>query len=63
MADFPRSLIEFQRRFPDDTSCAHYLASVRWPDGFVCPKCGHHRAWQLETKAWTYECASCHRQT
>ena len=26
MADFPRSLIEFQRRFPDERACAAYLA-------------------------------------
>jgi hypothetical protein len=26
MADFPRSLIEFQRRFPDEGACAAYLA-------------------------------------
>jgi hypothetical protein len=27
MADFPRSLIEFQRRFPDEGACAAYLAN------------------------------------
>lgn len=36
---FPRSLPEFTRLFPDDLSCAKYLESVRWTDGFVCPKC------------------------
>ena len=30
----------FQRVFPDDAACARYLRSVRWPDGFTCPKCG-----------------------
>ena len=63
MADFPRSLPEFQRRFPDDAACAAYLAEARWPDGFVCPSCGHDRAWRLKTKANTYECSQCHRQT
>ena len=29
MPDFPRSLIAFQRRFPDDAACAAYLAAVR----------------------------------
>jgi transposase-like protein len=37
---FPTSLPEFQRVFPDDAACARYLESMRWPDGFVCPKCG-----------------------
>lgn len=53
MVDFPRSVLDFQRRFPDDAACAAYLAQSRWPDGFVCPGCGYGKAWQLDTKAWT----------
>src|SRR6267154_1897331 len=63
MTDFPHSLIEFQQRFGDEAACAQYLAAARWPDGFVCPGCGGGKAWRLETKAWTYECANCGRQT
>src|SRR5689334_20872586 len=63
MTDFPRSLIEFQQRFGDEAACAQYLAAARWPDGFVCPGCGGGKAWRLKTKAWTYECAHCGRQT
>jgi ISXO2-like transposase domain/Transposase zinc-ribbon domain len=37
---FPTSLPEFQRVFPDDAACSRYLESIRWPDGFSCPKCG-----------------------
>jgi hypothetical protein len=44
MTDFPRSLIEFQRRFADEQACAAYLVSARWPDGFRCPECGHAKA-------------------
>ncbi len=29
----------FSGRFPDNAACAHYLFSVRWPEGFVCPAC------------------------
>ena len=63
MTDFPHSLIEFQQRFGDEAACAQYLIATRWPDGFVCPRCGGSKAWRLETKAWTYECAGCGRQT
>jgi predicted RNA-binding Zn-ribbon protein involved in translation (DUF1610 family) len=63
MPDIPRSLIAFQRQFPDEAACAAWLAATRWPEGFVCPGCGGGRAWALETKAWTFECASCGRQT
>ena len=27
---FPTSLPQFQRLFPDDTACAHYLEQIRW---------------------------------
>ena len=63
MTHFPRSLIEFQRRFPDERACAEYLARVRWPDGFRCPSCGQGKGWELSSKAFTWECASCRRQT
>jgi hypothetical protein len=60
---FPRSLIEFQGRFATESACAEYLFERRWPEGFVCPGCGDGRAWLLKTKAFTYECAACGRQT
>ena len=63
MADYPRSLIAFQCRFPDDAACAAYLFERRWPAGFRCPVCGHGQFWQHRAKAFTYECRSCHRQT
>lgn len=63
MAEFPRSLIEFQKRFSDEAECAAYLREARWPKGFVCPACGGVRGWGLATKAWTHECAACHKQT
>ena len=63
MADYPRSLLDFQRRFADDAACAQHLARQRWPDGFRCPACGHDKAWALRTKPWTYECRGCRRQT
>lgn len=63
MADFPRSLVEFQRRFADEDACAAYLVAVRWPEGFVCPACRHAKGWRCETKTWTFQCARCQRQT
>lgn len=63
MMDCPRSLFAFQRRFPDERACAADLAAVRWPEGFRCPGCGHDRGWELATKAFTWECAGCGKQT
>ena len=63
MTEFPSSLIEFQRHFPDEAACAAWLAKLRWPDGFRCPACGYDDAWALRTKPWTFECRGCRRQT
>ena len=63
MTDFPRSLPEFQGRFPDEAACVAYLATARWPDGFRCPACGHGKGWELSTKPFTWECAGCGKQT
>lgn len=39
--DFPRSLPEFFRMFPDERSCLEFVIRSRWPDDKkVCPKCG-----------------------
>ena len=36
----PTTLLEFCNLFPTAESCEAYLIQVRWPNGFVCPKCG-----------------------
>ena len=60
--DQPRSLLEFQRDFPDDAACVRYLAGRRWPTGFVCPACGATRAYELaERRLW--QCTACRQQT
>src|SRR3954470_8019189 len=63
MGRYPTSLIEFQAVFGTEAACAACLVELRWPNGFVCPACGSLRAWTLTTKAHTFECAECGRQT
>src|ERR1700680_398461 len=58
-----RSLTEFQEAVPDEASCAAFLFERRWPGGFVCPVCGKDRAAALKSRAYTYECSDCGRQT
>ena len=58
-----RSLTEFQRAFPDEASCAAFLFERRWPGGLVCPVCSKDRAAALKSRAYTYECSDCGRQT
>jgi len=59
---FPKSLREFQRQFATEEACAEYLAASRWPDGFVCPRCGQTRAYALAGRR-RWQCASCRYQT
>lgn len=54
-----RSLIEFQK---DNTAYAKHLVDQRWPDGFVCPRCGHKEAWYL-SKRCLFDCRNCRHQT
>src|SRR5512134_2620087 len=61
--DRPLSRAQFEARFSDDAACADHLARRRWPNGFVCPGCGGAQGWALKTKAFTWECAACRRQT
>jgi transposase-like protein len=60
--DFPRTIVEFQERFPDEAACLEYLAESRWPEGYRCPTCGGKRAWVLERRH-LWECAECRHQT
>src|SRR5881227_4025422 len=62
MAELPRSLPEFEARFPDDAACARWLLGRRWPDGFRCPACGHDKGWELARERLTVQCAACERQ-
>ena len=40
----------------------YYLAQCRWPDGFVCPRCGHRQAYELGSQR-LWQCAGCRHQT
>jgi transposase-like protein/ribosomal protein L37AE/L43A len=60
MEDYPRNLLEFEQRFATDQACRDYLAKLRWPDGFVCPRCGGRRAWPTRRGLWV--CADCQYQ-
>ncbi|QBQ54503.1 IS1595 family transposase [Nitrosococcus wardiae] len=52
------SFFEWQPRFPSDEACAQFLAERRWPNGFICPQCGHDKA-HLITLRSLYPCAGC----
>lgn len=58
--DFPKSEIEFDQRFSNPDNCYEYLAKNRWPNGFLCEKCGHNAFW-ISAKH-IYICTKCEHQ-
>ena len=61
MEDYPRTLLELEERFSSEEACREYLATLRWPEGFVCPRCGESKAWISKRGLWV--CSQCQRQT
>lgn len=56
------SLYDFLNRFPSEAECFQYLVKMRWPGGFICPKCGNQTAYFIE-KHRRFQCTVCRRQT
>ena len=61
MEDYPRTTMEFEKRFATEEACRVYLEQLRWPDGFRCPCCGNSKAWFTARKR--YHCAECGHET
>jgi transposase-like protein len=55
--DYPKTISEFEERFATEEACREYLAALRWPEGFRCPRCGCGQAWL--TKRGLYQCRQC----
>lgn len=59
--DFPRTFKEFQDRFSTEEACRHFLVESRWPEGYVCSRCGCRRGYPV-TRNDLLECSACHYQ-
>ena len=59
--EYPRNLTELEANFGTEEACRAYLARLRWPDGFRCPRCGGGRSWPV--RGVLLECAGCGCQT
>ena len=60
---YPDNTQEFDAMFPDEKSCIEYLRRIRWPNGFVCPKCGLVSELSWESSRDRSVCPSCEHQT
>ena len=58
----PISFKEFRTKFATEKDCRNYLFEERFPEGFVCPKCGGREYYYLK-KRRACQCKSCRRQT
>lgn len=56
------SLLEFQARFPTDRECYDYLLSVRFPNGFTCPRCSATEPGTILTRG-LWQCKGCRAQS
>jgi transposase-like protein len=59
MDDYPKNLIDFERSFATEQACIDYLADLKYPEGFRCPKCGGRNAW---TTGGGMMCTACHQR-
>jgi len=58
--DFPKSEIEFDQRFFNESACFDYLFKMKWPDGFSCTQCGHQAYWVSSKNIFI--CTRCEHQ-
>src|SRR6267378_2595742 len=57
----PKTLRDAVRYFSDEQVCIDTIASLRWPNGPICPKCEHGEHYYLATqKRW--KCKECSKQ-
>ena|SRR5579872_278596 len=61
MRDTPKTLQQAIRYFSNEQVCIDTIAEIRWPNGPICPKCGHNEHYYLATqKRW--KCRKCAKQ-
>ena len=58
---FPRTSVEFDELFGSEEACRNYLFRVRWPDGFICPRCSGTKSWINNRHLLV--CSACGHQT
>ena len=54
---YPSNYRELVKSLATQESCIEYISSIRWPDGFVCNKCGDKHFWRSKRLHWI--CSKC----
>ncbi|MBN2267307.1 MAG: IS1595 family transposase [Candidatus Babeliaceae bacterium] len=55
------SLLEWQNRYGTERACEKVLVKIRWPNGFICPRCNSKDASYITTRK-VYQCSQCRYQ-
>lgn len=55
-------LAEFNARYGREDQCHAALIEMRWPDGFVCPRCGERKHGYASPRR-IFQCSACRTQT
>ncbi|MGG1877287.1 IS1595 family transposase [Paenibacillus cisolokensis] len=54
----------FHRRFQNEQACLEAVIAMKWPNGFVCPRCEHTGCSRLNSRRVPlFECGRCKHQT
>lgn len=57
--EYPRNLMELEAKYSNEKDCRDYLFRLRWPKGFVCPRCSFQEYIKLGE---LYRCKKCRHQ-
>jgi len=60
--NFPKTVLEFERRFATEEACRAYWIKARWGGEPACARCGSKRVW-AERGGFLFECGDCDHQT
>lgn len=54
------SVEQLEHQFPTESPCAAFFTHLKWPQGFVCPRCNHSRASLINTRRLPlHQCSAC----
>jgi hypothetical protein len=56
------SLTEFYAIYGTESKCYEALFRLRWPDGFVCPRCNSSKHCEIQSRK-VLQCNNCRKQT
>jgi len=58
----PMSFMEFAEKYATEEACREKVFAAKWPEGFVCPKCGGKKCCFITSRN-AYQCNKCKHRT